>query len=100
MIEGLLRIPLQRFEDERVVRRADARKAPEADAADELLAQGRDPGAPLSRARPGRPLRLLQGTARVVVLDRVDGEAFTEDIGDENLVALYIPAATRTASRR
>ena len=33
----------------------------------------------------------LQGTARVVVLDRTTGESFTEDIGDDNPVALYIP---------
>jgi dTDP-4-dehydrorhamnose 3,5-epimerase len=33
----------------------------------------------------------LQGTARVVVLDRETGETFTLDIGDENPVALYIP---------
>jgi dTDP-4-dehydrorhamnose 3,5-epimerase len=33
----------------------------------------------------------LQGTARVVVLDRETGETFTEDIGDDNLVAVYIP---------
>ena len=32
----------------------------------------------------------LQGTARVVVLDRDSGEVFTEDIGDDNPVALYI----------
>jgi dTDP-4-dehydrorhamnose 3,5-epimerase len=33
----------------------------------------------------------LVGTARVVVLDRESGETFTEDIGDENLAAVYIP---------
>ena len=33
----------------------------------------------------------LQGMARVVVLDRQTGETFTEDIGDENPVAIYIP---------
>jgi dTDP-4-dehydrorhamnose 3,5-epimerase len=33
----------------------------------------------------------LRGTARVVVLDRESGEAFSEDIGDDNLVALYVP---------
>ena len=33
----------------------------------------------------------LHGTARVVVLDRDTGEVFTEDIGDENPVAIYIP---------
>ena len=32
----------------------------------------------------------LQGMARVVVLDRETGEVFTEDIGDDNPVALYI----------
>ena len=35
----------------------------------------------------------VQGTARVVVLDRDSGEAFTEDIGDENPVAIYVPGA-------
>ena len=29
--------------------------------------------------------------ARVVVLDRESGETFTEDIGDENPVAIYVP---------
>jgi dTDP-4-dehydrorhamnose 3,5-epimerase len=33
----------------------------------------------------------LQGTARVVVLDRDSGQTWTEDIGDENPVAVYIP---------
>ena len=33
----------------------------------------------------------LTGTARVVVLDRESGEVFTEDIGEDNPVALYIP---------
>jgi len=28
---------------------------------------------------------------RVVVLDRATGETFTEDIGDDNPVALYVP---------
>jgi dTDP-4-dehydrorhamnose 3,5-epimerase len=33
----------------------------------------------------------LQGMVRVVVLDRDTGETFTEDIGDENPVAIYVP---------
>jgi dTDP-4-dehydrorhamnose 3,5-epimerase len=33
----------------------------------------------------------LQGMARVVVLDRESGETFTEDIGDDNPVAIWIP---------
>jgi dTDP-4-dehydrorhamnose 3,5-epimerase len=33
----------------------------------------------------------LSGMVRVVVLDRETGEAFTEDIGDDNPVAIYVP---------
>ena len=33
----------------------------------------------------------LAGMVRVVVLDRETGETFTEDIGDENPVAIYVP---------
>jgi dTDP-4-dehydrorhamnose 3,5-epimerase len=95
MIEGLLRIPLPRFEDERgwvmEVRR-------------ETLLPKRTVQTNVSFSRPGviRGLHYhergqddlfacLSGTARVVVLDRGSGETFTEDIGDTNPVALYIP---------
>ena len=33
----------------------------------------------------------LEGMVRVVVLDRETGEVFTEDIGDDNPVAIYVP---------
>ena len=33
----------------------------------------------------------LHGAVRVVVLDLESGERYTEDIGDENPVALYVP---------
>jgi dTDP-4-dehydrorhamnose 3,5-epimerase len=33
----------------------------------------------------------VQGMVRVVVLDRHSGDTFTEDIGDDNPVAIYIP---------
>jgi glucose-1-phosphate thymidylyltransferase len=33
----------------------------------------------------------LQGRARVVALDRDTGEAFYEDIGDDNFAAVYVP---------
>ena len=33
----------------------------------------------------------LQGRARVVGLDRETGETFTEDIGDGNFAAVYVP---------
>jgi dTDP-4-dehydrorhamnose 3,5-epimerase len=33
----------------------------------------------------------VQGMVRIVVLDRETGETYTEDIGDENPVAVYVP---------
>jgi dTDP-4-dehydrorhamnose 3,5-epimerase len=33
----------------------------------------------------------LQGMARIVILDRETGATFTEDIGDDNPVAIYVP---------
>jgi dTDP-4-dehydrorhamnose 3,5-epimerase len=33
----------------------------------------------------------LSGMVRVVVLERSSGETFTEDIGDDNPVAIYVP---------
>ena len=94
-MEGLLRIPLRRFEDERgwfvEIRR------------ESLLPQPtRQTNVSFSRAGVIRGLHYhlrgqndlfvcLVGTARVVVLDRESGELFTEDIGEDNPVALYIP---------
>ena len=95
MIDGLQRIPLRRFEDARgwlmELRRESA-----------LPKQTRQTNLSFSRRGVIRGLHYhergqddlfacIQGTARVVVLDRASGEAYTEDIGDENPVALYIP---------
>src|SRR5213592_1218101 len=33
----------------------------------------------------------VQGMVRVVILDRETGETFSEDIGDDNPVAVYVP---------
>jgi len=33
----------------------------------------------------------LEGMVRVVVLDRMSGESFWEDIGEDNPIAIYIP---------
>jgi dTDP-4-dehydrorhamnose 3,5-epimerase len=95
VIEGLERIPLQVREDERgwfcELRRDSA-----------LPAQMTQTNVSFSRAGVIRGLHYhergqddlfacLQGMARVVVLDRESGETYTEDIGEENRVALYIP---------
>ena len=95
MIEGLLRLPLRRFEDERgwfVELRRES----------ELPRRTRQTNLSFSRRGVIRGLHYhergqddlfvcVQGTARVVVLDRASGETYSEDIGDENPVALYIP---------
>jgi dTDP-4-dehydrorhamnose 3,5-epimerase len=95
VIDGLLRIPLRRFEDERgwfmELRRESA-----------LPKRTVQTNVSFSRAGTIRGLHYhergqddlfvcLQGTARVVVLDRAGGEVFTEDIGEDNPVAIYIP---------
>ncbi len=95
MIEGLERIPLVVHGDERgwfcELRRDSS-----------LPAQMTQTNVSFSRAGVVRGLHFhergqddlfacLRGTARVVVLDRETDETYTEDIGEDNRVALYIP---------
>jgi dTDP-4-dehydrorhamnose 3,5-epimerase len=94
VIDGIVRIPLHRHEDDRGW----------------LMELRRDSWLPagtlqtnLSFSRRGTIRGLhwherqddlfacLQGMARVVVLDRESGDTYSEDIGDENSVGLYIP---------
>jgi dTDP-4-dehydrorhamnose 3,5-epimerase len=95
VISGVRLIPLRRIEDDRgwfseLARASDLPKP---------IRQ-----ANLSRSRKGviRGLHYheqgqddlfvcLEGMVRVVVLDRESGEVFTEDIGDDNPVAIYVP---------
>ena len=95
MIDGVQIVPLRRFEDERgwfVELRRDS------------LLPKRMTQTNVSFSRKGvvRGLHYhergqddlfvcLQGSARVVVLDRASGEAMIVDIGEENQVAVYIP---------
>ena len=95
MIDGVRTLPLTLHEDERgwfaELVRASALPKP--------IKQ-----ANLSRSRAGvvRGLHYhergqddvfvcLSGTVRVVVLDRTTGETFTEDVGDDNRIAIYVP---------
>ena len=95
MIEGIRRFELSRHEDERgwftELVRASALPKP--------IRQ-----ANLSRSRKGviRGLHYhergqddlfvcLAGMVRIVVLDRVSGATFSEDVGDANPVAVYVP---------
>jgi dTDP-4-dehydrorhamnose 3,5-epimerase len=95
VIQGVEVIPLRRFEDERgwfLELRRESR----------LPKQTLQTNLSFSRKGVIRGLHYhergqddlfacLEGMARVVVLDRESGETFTEDIGDDNPVAVYIP---------
>ena len=95
MIDGLLRLPLRRFQDGRgwlaELRRESA--LPKRTVQTNLSFSRRGVIRGLHYHLRGQDdlFACLQGTARVVVLDRESGETFSEDIGDENPVALYIP---------
>jgi dTDP-4-dehydrorhamnose 3,5-epimerase len=95
VIDGLLRIPLQRFEDDRgwfLELRRESR-LPKRTRQTNLVFSRRGVIRGLHFHERGQDdlFACLQGTVRVVVLDRESGETFTEDIGDENPVAVYVP---------
>ena len=95
MIDGLVRIPMRRFADERgwfaEIRRESALPKPTAQTNVSFSRRGVIRGLHYHERGQDDLFVCVQGTARVVVLDRGSGEAFTEDIGDDNPVALYIP---------
>lgn len=93
-LDGLIRFPLRRFEDDRgwftELRRDSA--VPRATAQTNLSFSRKGVIRGLHyHERQDDLFACLQGTARVVVLDRESGETFTEDIGDDNPVAIWIP---------
>ena len=97
MIEGLLRLPLRRFEDPRgwFMELARSSVLPQPIAQTNLSYSRRGVLRGLHYHERGQDdlFVCLQGMVRVVVLDRETGETFTEDIGDENPVAIYIPGS-------
>jgi dTDP-4-dehydrorhamnose 3,5-epimerase len=95
VIDGLLRIPLRRFEDERgwfvELRRESLLPKPTVQTNASFSRKGVIRGLHYHLRGQDDLFVCVQGTARVVVLDRESGETFAEDIGDENPVALFIP---------
>jgi len=95
MIEGLLRIPLRRLEDERgwfvELRRESLLPRQTVQTNLSFSRQGVIRGLHYHLRGQDDLFVCLHGTARVVVLDRETSEAYTEEIGDGNPVALYIP---------
>ena len=95
MIEGLQVIPLLRVVDERgwfTELRRDSRLAkPMVQTNVSFSRKGVIRGLHFHERNQDDLFVCLEGTARVVVLDRTTGEAFSMDIGDENPVAVYVP---------
>ena len=94
-VEGIVRIPLEVFEDERgwfcELRRESLLPKPTVQTNVSFSRRGVIRGLHYHERGQDDLFACLQGTARVVVLDRQSGETFTEDIGEANPVALYIP---------
>jgi dTDP-4-dehydrorhamnose 3,5-epimerase len=95
VIDGLIRIPLRRIEDERgwfsELMRAGA--LPKAVRQSNLVFSQRGVVRGLHYHERGQDdlFICVDGMVRVVVLDRATGETFSEDIGDDNPVAIYVP---------
>jgi dTDP-4-dehydrorhamnose 3,5-epimerase len=94
-VEGVVRIPLRRFEDSRgwfsELRRDSA--LPKRTVQTNLVfsRQGVIRGLHFHERGQDDLFIAIEGSARVVVLDRESGATFSEDIGDDNPVGLYVP---------
>jgi len=95
VIEGVRLLPLRRFEDGRgwfvELRRESALPKPSLQTNLSFSRRGVIRGLHYHERGQDDLFVCLQGTARVVVLDRGSGETFSADIGDENPVAVYVP---------
>ncbi len=95
MVDGVRVIPLRRFEDGRgwfsELMRASELPKPVRQSNLVFSRQGVIRGLHYHERGQDDLFVCLQGMVRVVVLDRASGETFTEDIGDENPVAVYVP---------
>ena len=95
MIDGIERVPLRRYEDERgwfvELRRDSDLPCGTVQTNVSFSRRGVIRGLHYHERGQDDLFACLQGTARVVVLDLETGATFTEDIGDGNPVALYIP---------
>jgi dTDP-4-dehydrorhamnose 3,5-epimerase len=94
-VDGVLELPLRRFEDVRgwlmELRRDSALPKPTRQTNLSFSRQGVIRGLHYHERGQDDLFVCLDGTARVVVLDRTTGETFCRDIGDENPVAIYVP---------
>jgi dTDP-4-dehydrorhamnose 3,5-epimerase len=95
VVDGVRVIPLRRFEDERgwfsELMRSSA--LPKVVRQSNLVFSRKGVIRGLHYHERGQDdlFACVSGMVRVVVLDRESGETFSEDIGDENPVAVYVP---------
>jgi dTDP-4-dehydrorhamnose 3,5-epimerase len=95
MVSGVRVIPLPRFEDGRgwftELMRGSELPKPVRQSNLVFSRQGVIRGLHYHERGQDDLFACVQGMVRVVILDRESGETFTEDIGDDNPVAIYIP---------
>jgi dTDP-4-dehydrorhamnose 3,5-epimerase len=95
MIDGVRLIELRRFDDDRgwlyELRRDSALPQPTRQTNISFSRAGVIRGLHYHERGQCDLFACLSGTARVVVLDRESGETMSVDIGDDNLVAVWIP---------
>jgi dTDP-4-dehydrorhamnose 3,5-epimerase len=95
VIEGVQVLPLRKFEDERgwflELRRESLLPAPTRQTNVSFSRKGVIRGLHYHERGQNDLFACVRGTARVVVLDRQRGDAFSVDIGDDNPVAIWIP---------
>jgi dTDP-4-dehydrorhamnose 3,5-epimerase len=95
MVDGVKVIPLRRFADERgwfsELMRASGLPKPIRQSNIVFSRKGVVRGLHYHERGQDDLFACVRGMARVVVLDRESGETFTEDIGDDNPVAVYVP---------
>jgi dTDP-4-dehydrorhamnose 3,5-epimerase len=94
-VAGVLLYPLRRFEDERgwfcEIRRDGQLPRPTIQTNVSFSRKGVIRGLHYHERGQDDLFVCLQGTARVVVLDRASGASFSLDIGDQNPVAVWVP---------
>jgi len=95
VIDGIVRFPIKVYEDSRgwfaEIRRESVLPKPMLQTNVSFSRRGVIRGLHYHERGQSDLFVCLQGTARVVVLHRESGAVFTEDIGEENPVAIYIP---------
>jgi dTDP-4-dehydrorhamnose 3,5-epimerase len=95
VVDGVRVIPLRRLEDGRgwftELMRASALPKPVRQSNLVYSRQGVIRGLHYHERGQSDLFACVQGMVRVVVLDRDSGETFTEDIGDENPAAVWVP---------